>query len=140
MSTHTDEAEAGVEASPVEETLLHRAIARVIEEFRGTAEGQPPRHVITFAVPGFSETELETAGRETFDRISAGVASELESLLERQLSEDELVVAVTETTEAFRVRSFGEEKDAARVYDALADTVDATVYYNRRFRPLPARG
>jgi hypothetical protein len=137
MSIQTDEAPETAPPAHAPETLLHRAIARAIEEFLGTAEGQPAQSIITFAIPGFSESELRAGGREDFDRASAEVAAELTTLLEGQLAEPDLVAAVTEAMERFRVKSFNELPESARAYNALADTVDATVYYNRGFRPPP---
>lgn len=123
---------SAADAAPARQTLLHLALARAAEEFSGTAEGQPDRRVITFAVPGFSGIDLQDSDRKAFARISAEIGTELAAVVDRGLTEPELIAAAAGAAEMFRTKS-GTTPAEARMYEALADTVEVTVYYNRQF-------
>lgn len=135
----TAPAPQAVEAPPVHDqsTLLHRAITRVSQEFLGTAEGEPSRQIITFAIPGFPDDAPKDDRRRVYEDVRAQVGSELETILAALPSVPELVAAVTEAMETLRAGASMAGGVRAEACAALTDSVDAVVYYNRP--PKPAR-
>jgi hypothetical protein len=127
----TDSVDAGP-AGPSQDTLLHRAIGRVTAEFLGTATGQPPYGIVTFAVRGFSEAEPQGPRRTAFERVSAEVGTGMSEILAQGLEEGRLAAILTELAEQYRLTALDTgDLDSRDAYDALADTMDASVYYNR---------
>jgi hypothetical protein len=137
MTTAT--AQQAGEAPPAHDqgTLLHRAITRVAQEFMGTAEGEPSRDIITFAIPGFPDHAPRDERRRVFEQVRAAVGQELDSILKDSPSVPELVSAVTEAMEKLRTAESGAGGVRGEAYESLTDIVDAVVYYNRP--PLPAK-
>lgn len=128
------------EAAPVvpdQGTLLHLAVARVSQEFLGTAEGETPRCILTFAIAGFPEDAPRDGRREVFEQVRATVGRELAAILEALPSVDGLVASVTEAMERLRTEAAQTGGTAREACEALTDSVDAVVYYNRP--PQPAR-
>lgn len=137
MSTAAADQAEQAPAVPDQTTLLHRAVTRISQEFLGTAEGEPSRQIITFAIPGFPEGAPEDARRRTYEQVRAVIGAELAAILEQLPSVPELVAAITEAMDRLRTSSTGLGADAREAYAALTDSVDAVVYYNRP--PGPAR-
>lgn len=119
-------------AGPSQDTVLHRAIGRVAAEFLGSAAGQAPYGIVTFAVRGFSEADPQGPRRATFERISVEIGTGMNEVLAQELEEGRLAATLADLAEEYRAKALAaSDHDSREAYDALADTMDASVYYNR---------
>lgn len=135
MSAAAADQDEHTPAVPDQGTLLHRALTRVSREFLGTAEGEPSRQIITFAIPGFPDNAPRDDRRRTYEQVRSVIGAELAAILEQRPSVPELVAGVTDAMEKLRLESAGLGGDAGEAYTVLTDSVDAVVYYNRPAGP-----
>ncbi|MBE4719507.1 hypothetical protein [Pseudarthrobacter sp. AB1] len=106
-------------AGPSQDTILHRAICRVAEDFLGTAAAPAPSGIVTFAVRGFPPHEPPGPRRATFERLRAVVGHRITEILQEGLEEGRLAARLADATEEWRARCLGEpDRDAREAWEA----------------------